>query len=29
MGFSFGAVRTALNIDEGLALLGVRVSFGK
>jgi rsbT antagonist protein RsbS len=28
MGFSFGTVRTALNIDEGLAMLGVRVSMG-
>jgi hypothetical protein len=28
MGYSFGAVRTALNVDEGLALLGVRVSVG-
>jgi len=28
MGYSFGAVRTALNVDEGLALLGVRVSQG-
>lgn len=26
MGYSFGTVRTALNVDEGLALLGVRVS---
>jgi rsbT antagonist protein RsbS len=26
MGYSFGAVRTALNVDEGLALLGVRVT---
>lgn len=25
MGYSFGTVRTALNVDEGLALLGVRV----
>jgi len=28
MGYSFGTVRTALNVDEGLALLGVRVSIG-
>jgi rsbT antagonist protein RsbS len=28
MGYSFGTVRTALNVDEGLALLGVRVSMG-
>jgi len=26
MGYSFGTVRTALNVDEGLALLGVRVT---
>jgi rsbT antagonist protein RsbS len=26
MGYSFGSVRTALNVDEGLGLLGVRVS---
>jgi rsbT antagonist protein RsbS len=25
MGYSFGTVRTALNVDEGLALLGVKV----
>jgi rsbT antagonist protein RsbS len=29
MGYSFGAVRTALNVDEGLELLGVKVSLGK
>jgi rsbT antagonist protein RsbS len=29
MGYSFGAVRTALNVDEGLALLGVRILRGK
>lgn len=29
MGYSFGTVRTALNVDEGLALLGVRISVGR
>jgi rsbT antagonist protein RsbS len=29
MGYSFGTVRTALNVDEGLALLGVRISVRK
>jgi rsbT antagonist protein RsbS len=29
MGYSFGAVRTALNVDEGLALLGVKILRGK
>lgn len=28
MGYALGSVKTALNVDEGLALLGVKVSAG-